>query len=231
MIDGASVLGIIPARGGSKGVLKKNIRPLCGKPLVAWTIEAASQSKYIDRLIISTEDTAIATIAENHGCEAPFIRPEELARDDTPGIAPVLHAVSLLPNFDLVVLLQPTSPLRAACDIDRCLEQCSRTPLPSCVSVVESDKPPQWFYRIDSNMRLTPFIDNSTVYTRRQDAPAYYLLNGAIYVARTAFLLREKGFITPETGAYTMPMERSVDIDTEMDFAFAEFLLLRNGYA
>ena len=106
-----SILALIPARGGSKGVPRKNIRELCGKPLIAWSIEAAQKSKYIDRLVVSTEDEEIAEIARYYGAEVPFMRPPELSRDETSGMAPVLHALEQLPGYENILLLQPTSPL------------------------------------------------------------------------------------------------------------------------
>ncbi|MEH2097772.1 acylneuraminate cytidylyltransferase family protein, partial [Nostoc sp.] len=121
MIHGKKVLAIIPARGGSKAVPRKNIREIGGKPLIAWTIEEAKKSQYIDRLILSSEDDEIISIAQKWGCEIAFKRPVELAQDDTPGIAPVLHALNQLPIYDYVVLLQPTSPLRQVIDIDGCI--------------------------------------------------------------------------------------------------------------
>ena len=124
MIDNKRVLAIIPARGGSKGVPRKNIRNLAGKPLIAWTIKEGKKSKYIDRLILSSEDSEIIEIAKAYGCDVPFVRPEELAKDNTSGVEPVLHAVSKLEGYDIVVLLQPTSPLRTVTDIDKCIEKC-----------------------------------------------------------------------------------------------------------
>lgn len=116
------ILAIIPARGGSKGVPRKNIRDLAGKPLIAWTIEEAKKSKYITRLILSSEDEEIIEAAKKYGCEVPFVRPIELAQDNTPGIEPVLHAIEKCPGYDYVLLLQPTSPLRTVEDIDGCIE-------------------------------------------------------------------------------------------------------------
>jgi N-acylneuraminate cytidylyltransferase len=142
MINGLKVLAIIPARGGSKGLLGKNIRPLGEKPLLAWTIETARQSRYIDRLVLSSEDAEIIRIARAWDCEVPFVRPAELSRDETPGILPILHALARLPGYDLVVKLQPTSPLRSADDIDACIERCSRSDVPACVSVVEPVQSP-----------------------------------------------------------------------------------------
>lgn len=123
MINNKKILAIIPARGGSKGLPRKNIRELAGKPLIAWTIEAGRKSKYIDRLIVSSEDFEIIEVAKKYGAEIPFVRPKHLAEDESLGLDPVFHALRELPGYDIVVLLQPTSPLRLTEDIDACIEQ------------------------------------------------------------------------------------------------------------
>lgn len=229
MIGDKSVLAIIPARGGSKGIPGKNIIDVAGKPLIAWTIEAAKASKYIDRLILSSDDDAIMDVAVQWGCEAPFKRPDDLAKDDTPGIAPILHALSMLPAFDFIVLLQPTSPLRRAADIDGCIERCITQQANCCVSVTEQDKSPFWMYYIDSKGLLEPVISTTNnIAVRRQELPVVYALNGAIYVARCEWLTINKSFLSPETIAYPMLKEYSVDIDTWIDLQLAELLLKEN---
>lgn len=225
MINNKSVLAIIPARGGSKGVSRKNIKEIAGKPLIAWTIEEAIKSKYIDRLILSSEDQEIIEIAKSFGCDVPFIRPDYLALDSTPGIAPVLHALNELPNFDYVVLLQPTSPLRVVEDIDSCIEQMIGIAAPSCVSVTEPEKSPYWMYTLKDDSRMEPVIKQSNFKVLRQDLPPVFALNGAVYVAETKWLLENKSFLTGETTAYIMPNNRSYDIDTEEDFLFCEWLI------
>lgn len=225
MIKNKSVLAIIPARGGSKGVPRKNIRPLADKPLIAWTIEAARKSGYIDRLILSSEDAEIISVAQAWGCEAPFVRPAELARDDTPGIDPVLHALDALPGYDYVVLLQPTSPLRETADIDGCMARCAEDDAPACVSVSPPAQHPYWTYRIDGEGRLSPLFDKAP--DRRQDLPAVYALNGAVYVARTHDLRRTRDFLMPGAVAFVMPDARALDIDTLADLTLAECLLER----
>lgn len=228
MIGTKTVLAIIPARGGSKGVPRKNIRDVAGKPLIAWTIEAARKSVYIDRLILSSDDAEIIWVAGEWGCEAPFVRPAELARDDTPGIDPVLHALGALPDkYDYVVLLQPTSPLRAAQDIDGCIERCCLTAADSCVSVTVPDKSPFWMFTLDDRGEMRPLLETSGQYTRRQNLPAVYALNGAVYVARTAWLAASRSFIAAGTLACVMPSERSLDIDSETDLLLAGLLLNR----
>lgn len=217
MINGNSVLAIIPARGGSKGVKRKNIRMLDGIPLIAWTILTAKKSKYIDRLILSSEDEEIINIARKWDCEVPFVRPAELAEDATPGIAPVLHALAKVPGYDYTVLLQPTTPLRIADDIDLCLERCAVEQACSCVSVAESDKSPFWMYWVGENGRLEPILKSKRDNIRRQDLPLALVLNGAVYVAQTDWLIKNKSFIGEGTIAYIMPRERSLDVDTEFD--------------
>ncbi|MEQ6854590.1 acylneuraminate cytidylyltransferase family protein [Lysinibacillus capsici] len=216
-----SILAIIPARGGSKGVVRKNIRMFAGKPLIAWTIKEAKKSKYITRTILSSEDPEIIDIAKQHGCDVPFVRPLELAQDDTPGIAPVLHAIEQCPGYDYVVLLQPTSPLRKIEDIDGCIEYILEQQANYCVSVSESEKSPYWMYTVNHG-NMKPLFEQSHVIERRQDLPDVYALNGAIYVAKVDALLKERSFLTSETKAYIMSKERSLDIDTEMDFFLCE---------
>ncbi|SFL45545.1 acylneuraminate cytidylyltransferase family protein [Pelosinus propionicus] len=226
MIHGKSVLAIIPARGGSKGIPGKNTIDVAGKPLIAWTIEAAKASKYIDRLILSSDDDQIINVAAQWGCESPFKRPDELSQDDTPGIAPVLHALSMVPIFDFIVLLQPTSPLRRTIDIDGCIERCITQQANCCVSVTQQDKSPFWMYYIAPDGLLEPVVPtHDQVAVRRQDLPVVYALNGAVYVACCEWLLATKSFLSKETIAYPMPKEYSVDIDSWMDLQLARLLL------
>lgn len=227
MIEGKRVLGIIPARGGSKGVSRKNIRHLAGKPLIAWTIEEALKSRFIDRLILSSDDEEIIKIAKEWGCEAPFVRPAELSKDDTPGITPVLHAIEELPGFDYVVLLQPTSPLRIVDDIDGCIEKCLRSSANVSVSVTEVDQTPYWMYFIGQSGEMTPVLQKDQLFTRRQQLPIAYTLNGAVYAAEIESLKKSNSFLVPSTMAYIMPKERSIDIDTEFDLVMAEQLIYK----
>lgn len=220
-----SILAIIPAREGSKGIPRKNIKPLMGKPLIGWTIDAAKRSSCIDRLIVSTEDEKIALVARELGADVPFMRPAELAADDTPGISPVLHTISQLPDYEWVLLLQPTSPLRTAEDIDGIWQFCRERGAPSAVSICEVGKHPYWMYQCNPTQRLEPFIKGRPNVTRRQDLPPAYALNGALYLARTDWLLEQQNFIGPETLGYIMPAERSVDLDTLQDWRWVEFLI------
>jgi CMP-N,N'-diacetyllegionaminic acid synthase len=228
VIAGKTILAIIPARGGSKGVPRKNTRILAGKALIAWTIEAAKKSKYIDRLILSSENEEIIQVAKDWGCEVPYKRPIELARDDTPGIESVIHAINTLgEKYDFVVLLQPTSPLRTVEDIDGCVQHCIMTESPACVSLTEAQQSPYWMYNLDDDMKLKSFVQNGEIINRRQDLPKVYVLNGAVYVAESGFIMEHKSFLTDETAGYIMSGENSVDIDTELDFAYCEWLINR----
>lgn len=224
MIAGKTILAVIPARGGSKGVPRKNIKLAAGKPLIAWTIAAAKKSKYIDRLVLSSEDEEIIKVAKSLGCEVPFIRPVELAQDDTPGIEPVLHAIKNLPDYDYIVLLQVTSPLRSVEDIDGCIELCVKQQGNACVSVSEAAENPYWMYKMDDGGKLCPLMPTENNFNRRQDLPKVFSLNGAVYVANSAWLLDKQSFLTSETIAFPMPAERSLDIDTEIDFKLMETL-------
>lgn len=227
MINGKTVLAVITARGGSKGIPRKNIRNVAGKPLIAWTIEEARKSRYMDRLILSSEDREIMDVAEKWGCEVPFARPMELALDSTPGVEPVLHAIKTLPEkYDYVVLLQPTSPLRKAEDIDGCIELCVSRSAKSCVSVTEPDKSPYWMYKLDAKGRLQSLMITGEIFNRRQDLPKVYAINGAIYIAECEWLIQKRSFVVEgETVTYEIPKERSLDIDTELDVSLFQLLI------
>lgn len=231
MIGGEAVLAIITARGGSKGLPRKNLRNLGGRPLIAWSIRAAKLSNFVDRVVLSSEDEEIMRAARDLGCEVPFVRPAELATDEAPGIAPVIHALDSLPGYPWVVLLQPTSPLRRAEDIDACIRACADLRAPACVSVTLASDNPYWMYTFDDARRLRPLLGAERPPERRQDLPASYVLNGAVYVARSEWLLKSKDFLGASTVAHVMPPERSVDIDDQRDFEYAEFLLQRTNDA
>ena len=226
MIGGKSVLALIPARGGSKGVPGKNIRAAGGKPLIAWTIEAAKASRYVDRLILSSDDPSIAAIATQFGCEVPFMRPAELATDKADSMGVVRHALKSLPErYDYLLLLQPTSPLRVATDIDAALDGFIESGAKTCVSVCEPDKHPYWMVTMAADGVVRHLFPPEQIPTRRQDAPPIFALNGAIYIAPTDYLAAGGDFITAGTVGYVMPKDRSFDIDTELDLQLADFLL------
>lgn len=215
---------LIPARGGSKGIPRKNIKLIAGKPLIVWTIEAALRSTHLDAVVVSTDDPEIAEVARRAGAQMPFMRPSELAQDQTPGLDPVLHALDQLPQYDSVLLLQPTSPLRTTEDIDACLRLAKQHNAPSVVSVSEADTHPYWTYRLSEHQTLERMIDAAPI-ARRQNLPQVYALNGALYFADANWLRLNSSFVGAETLAYAMTRERSIDIDTPLDWKFAELLL------
>ncbi len=225
MIDGFRVLGLIPARGGSKGLPRKNVLDLCGKPMIAWTIEAALASRHMDRVILSSDDPEIMQTATGYGCDVPYQRPNHLATDEATTIDVALHAADTLPEFNVLVILQPTSPLRTAEDIDATLEQLFARRAPSCVSVTEPEKSPYWSYGIDPKGRIDPLIDASLARRRRQDLPTAYVLNGAVYAAHIDWLREQRAFVGPGTVAHVMPHGRSLDVDTLVDLKISSLLL------
>jgi CMP-N,N'-diacetyllegionaminic acid synthase len=223
------VIALIPARGGSKGVPRKNVASLAGKPLIAHTIEAAQGSRQVDETWVSSEDEEILTIAAGYGART-LLRPHELANDEASAVGVVEHFIAELPD-DLrmrdpfIVYLQPTSPLRSATHIDSALLAMSAAGASSTLSVVEADKSPFKAFQLDSNGRLTSLFNEELSNERRQDLPRCYFPNGAIYVFTvTAFKLR-RGFPSNGSLPFIMSIEHSIDIDTASDFVRAHTAL------
>jgi len=224
VIGGRSVLGVITARGGSKGLPRKNLLPFRGAPLITWTIDAARAAKSIDRLILSSDDPEIIETALALGCEAPFRRQADLASDTAASVDVVLDAADRAPGHDIVVLLQPTSPLRTAGDIEATLALMAASGAPSAVSVSEAPCHPYLIFGRDAAGRLTPFVEKPPELSwRRQDLPPAYRVNGAVYAADLAWLRAARTMCRAgDTAAYEMPVERSFDIDTLEDLRAAE---------
>ena len=229
MINKKKVLAIIPARGGSKGLPGKNILPFINEPLIAHSISQANKSNYIDRLVLSSEDSEIIKVAKNYNIDIPFVRPKYLSKDATSGLDVALHAVQNILGYDIVVLLQPTSPLRLAIDIDTCIEKLINKKANACVSVSETNKSPHWMFELNEHENFIPVIKTDSLITIRQELPKTYAINGAVYVANIDWYVEKKVFINDETIAHIMPSERSVDIDSKLDFLFAEYLYKLNN--
>lgn len=228
MIDGRIVLALIPARGGSKRLPRKNILPLQGKPLIAWTIEAAIQSQYVDQVIVSTECSEIASVCRKYGAETPFLRPPHLATDTASSNETILHALEAMSEKknDIVAILQPTSPLRTVDHIDESLELLVKKKAQGIVSVSECEHSPLWSNTLPINDQMGEFIGSLPTGKRSQDLPTYYRLNGAIYIYTTASLLANHGiFYSNDVYAFKMDRVCSVDIDEALDFHVAEMII------
>lgn len=224
--DKEKVLAVIPARGGSKGVPKKNIKLLGGKPLIQWSIEAALEATSIDRVIISTDCDEIASVSKKLGCEVPFKRPSYLSTDNANTIDVISHAIDTLESdYDWVVLLQPTSPFRRPYHIDDAFQHMLKNYKTSCVGVVEANKSPEWmFWLSDDKKHLNKILNNKSP-TRRQDCRPTYLINGAIYISKIDEFKENRRFLSDDTFPYVMGEKDSLDIDSYIDFKMAEIII------
>lgn len=234
MTPDPSVLGIITARGGSKGIPNKNIASLCGKPLLAYTIEAAKGSKLLTRTIVSTDSEEIAAIAKNYGAEVPFLRPEHLSTDAALALDVLAHAIRFIEehdkqSFDYVMMLQPTSPLRTSEDIDACIRIAAETNADSVFSMKELlDFAPQKIKTIE-NGEIKPFLqEEKGQSTPRHKGKKAYKRNCAVYLTKTGLILRSDQF-GKKSMAYVMPQERSIDINDLVDLELAEFWMKKTN--
>lgn len=219
------VLAIIPARSGSKGIPNKNIIDLCGKPLIYWTINAASKSKFIDDVAISSNSKKIISIAEGLGTSISIERPESISTDEASSIDVVSHALNLYDNYEWVVLLQPTSPLRNENHIDQCFSLLNKSGAQSAVSVCESKSKPNQFFYTNEDKKIKPLLGWDNLYLPRQKLTKYYELNGAIYIFKSKVFIKEKKLINEDTFQYIMDHNVSVDIDTLNDLNVAKNFL------
>ncbi len=222
------VLGLVPARGGSVGVPRKNIRLLHGKPLLFYTAECAAKARSLARVVLTTDDEEIADVGRSAGLEVPFLRPAELSRGDTPSLPVAQHAVRFLEaqgdRFDAVCLLQPTSPLRDPSDIDGAVDLLERTGADSVISFVDvGEKHPARMKVVEADGRVVdpPFAE-SVEGQRRQDLPKLYLRDGSIYLTRRDVLMERGSFKGDDCRAFLVPAERAVNIDTPWDLFLAE---------
>ncbi|MCW9026048.1 MAG: acylneuraminate cytidylyltransferase family protein [Thiovulaceae bacterium] len=218
-------LAIIPARGGSKRLPRKNVLDLCGKPLVAWSIYAAKNSNYIDKVVVSSDDDKTLEISKKYGADI-LKRPAELSSDTTATFDAIAHAIeSLNEDYEYTVLLQPTSPLRGSKHIDEAIEFLEYLDADAVISVCEVEHPVQWSMTLKENKDMSEFVRNIDL-RRSQEQEKHYRLNGAIYICKTEKLLESKSFFIDENiYAYEMDRESSVDIDEEIDLKFAKFII------
>jgi len=225
MYKDKTFLAIIPARGGSKRLPKKNILDLNGKPLIAHTIEASLKSKYIDKVVVSSDSEEILNISKKFGADI-IKRPNELADDTSTTFDAIEHTINNLKKYDYIILLQPTSPLRNNIHIDEACELLENKRADAIVSVCEMEHSPLWSNTLDKNLSMDNFLKDEIINKRSQDLEKYYRLNGAIYIIDTDKLLENKSFILKENiYAYIMDREASIDIDEKIDFKMAEVLI------
>lgn len=231
MIDSKKILALIPARGGSKGLPRKNILPICGKPLITWSIEKGLKSKLVDTLLVSTDSNEIADVAVAAGAYVPFLRPPELATDRASTYDAIRHALTFLEEnegktFDYVVLLEPTSPLREDDDIDRMLEQliANAAKFDSIISVGEVDEHPSIVRRL-TGAHLEPFCPDLQQTTRRQDNEPAYFPYGVAYIAKTDVLLAENTFYTKRCTYYKIKRYQNYEIDDIYGFLCVENIM------
>ncbi|WP_028862343.1 cytidylyltransferase domain-containing protein [Psychromonas aquimarina] len=226
------VLAIIPARGGSKRLPRKNILSLAGKPLIAWSIDAAIGSQIFDQIIVNTDNSEIAEIAEQFGATVPFLRPEALASDTASSIDVIKHTLLWYlekgVHFTEVVLLQATSPLRNSNDIKEAFDIYTGKAASSVLSVCEVDHPTQWCNTLDDSLSMNNFVKESKRKSRSQDFDKEFRLNGAIYIWNVEQFLTQNAAIIEPSFASIMPRIRSIDIDEEIDFKIAQCLLDTN---
>jgi len=223
------ILAIVPARGGSKGLPGKNILICYGKPLLAWTLEAVLKSEVVDKIIVSTDSPEIANVAEKYGVPTPVLRPRFLANDTATTDEVVMYEISRLEDggetFDIVMKLQPTSPLRQEQDIRGAVQFLLKKKAQAVVSVCAAETHPSWVNKLPPDLNMGSFTRPEIHAMNRQDLESYYRLNGAIYVSYVDHFKARRSFFSSATYAYLMPQERSVDIDTEVDFRLAEVIL------
>lgn len=231
MYKNKKILAIIPARGGSKGIPHKNIMKICKKPLIAYSIEAAKESKYIDYILVSTDDTCIKEVSLSYGAKVPFLRPDEISTDRAKSIDVVLHGIDYLKehneNFDYVILLQPTSPLRTSDDIDTAIESVIEANKDSLISVCECSENPILMRTIERE-KLKPVLEFNGDNLRRQELPTFYVFNGAIYINKVDMLQNKKEFVDENTMPFIMDSTKSIDIDNMIDAKIAEMILKEN---
>lgn len=223
------MLAIIPARGGSKGLPRKNIKMLGNKPLIFWTIEAALKAKSISKVILSTEDKEIADVCSQTDIEIPFMRPNSLAGDNSSAIDVYIYTINKLKkeniyNQDEYVVLLPTVPFVSAKDIDNAINLFKKNDADSVISTTKLDFPKEWIFDIENDSKLIGKVNYDISSKNRQDYKYSFIPNGGIYVLKHSLVSKERTYYFKKTLSYEMPQERSVDIDTEFNFKFAEFL-------
>lgn len=225
MYKNKTFLAIIPARGGSKRLPRKNVLDLCGKPLISWSIEAGLKSKYIDKVIVTSDDDEILSISKEYGAEI-IRRPDELSSDTATTFDAIKHTIDNMKKYDYIILLQATSPLRDEKHIDESIELLETKNADAVLSVCEMDHSPLWSNTLPQDGNMNNFLRDEILNKRSQDLEKHYRLNGAIYICKTEKLLENKGFLLKDNiFAYMMDRKNSIDIDEELDFNVAKVIM------
>jgi len=230
MFKNKTFLAIIPARGGSKRLPNKNTANLYGKPLVAWTIEAAKKSKYLDEIILSTDSSKITEIGLKYKVNIHFVRPKKISGDKANSVDVLIHALNQIDKkYDYTVMLQPTSPLRNHHDIDKSIEYLNEKDANSIISVSKLSHPIEWVNKLPKDFSMKNFFSRKDKIKRSQDYEKSYIINGAIYIIRNKILISQKKlFLKERCYGYLMDQDKSIDIDNKLDLNIAE-VLLKNG--
>lgn len=240
MFEGKTFLAIIPARSGSKGLKDKNIKMLCGKPLMAWSIQAGLESRYIDEIVVSTDSKQYAEIASQYGAQVPFLRPKHLSLDESTTFSSIQHTIDFYKHqqqkeFDYIVLLEPTSPLREAIDIDRAIEMLLAHPTAQSIvgiSKTESQNP-EFLIKLNAKNFIESYTGRGFAPLRRQEIKEIFFLEGTIYISQTQALLEYQNFYHQKTLGYEVPKWKSLEVDDEDDFvmieAMAKKYLIKKG--
>ncbi len=221
MFKKQKILALVPARKGSKSIKNKNLKLFKKKPLIAWTLISALKSKFIDNIVVSTDCLQIKKISEKYVANVPFVRPKNLASDKSKTISVVMHLLSKVEEYDYIILLQPTSPLRSSQDIDNCIRLLINKNKDSLVSLCQNTNHPNLTYAIKKN-KMFKLTKKSM--KRRQDAEKFFTINGAIYISKISWVKKNKKLFDDKSVPFIMPFERSIDIDDEIDWKIGELL-------
>lgn len=236
MFNNKTILAIIPARGGSKGLPGKNIKPILGKPLLQWTIEAGKNSRYIDELIVSTDCNKIAKVAKDCQAKVPFMRPDHLAGDTATSFDALKHAIEFYSSelhreFDYIIMLEATSPLRTAEDIDNAIKTLIKSDADAIVGIGRTeDQNPAFLVKLDDNNRISGYVNKDMKVLRRQEIDDVYFFEGSVYISKTNVLLEKKTFYHSNTLGHLMPKYKTLEIDDMDDFVMVEALMKQKCY-
>jgi len=224
------IIGIIPARGGSKGLKNKNILKINQKPLIAWSILEAIKSKVLSKVIVSTDSLKISKIAKKYGAEVPFVRPKKYSNDQSKSSDLIIHALNFFKkkkiNFDYIMLLEPTSPLRDSKDIIRCVKLIKKNKIDTLVSVSKiKSQHPRFVYKFISRHKIKPYISKKNLSARRQDIENLYFLDGTIYCSNVETFFKKKTFYHKNTSAFVVPNWKAIEVDNLLDLKLSEFIM------